>query len=447
MRKTKWIPFPFLLILLFSVAATAQDTSRVAKDSLTVEQAVATALQNNLAIQLSRNDSAIAALDYAYRNAAFLPTVNANTGLVFNNNNQNQTLADGTKRNRNGIKSNNINANVGLSWTVFDGFRMFVTRERLGELVRLGELAIRQQVTNTVADVINTYYNIVRQKQQLKTIYELISINEDRYRLAQYRFDIGAGAKPDVLQAQIDLNAQRATELTQLTLIAQLKQQLNQLMNIAPGTNYEVSDAIPVQMNLTLSEFINVEASNPTLQIAQQNIGISELLVRERKAERFPTVAFNSAYNFNRVNNNAVINPFQPLFNQNRGLNYGLSASVPIFNGFNARRQIRQAELNVDFQELQYENQKQAVTTSVYNSFTAYENGKKAVTLEEQNIVLARENLFIARERYRLASTTFLELREAQRSLEDALNRLVTARYNLKVAETELLRLRGSLLR
>jgi outer membrane protein TolC len=67
--------------------------------------------------------------------------------------------------------------------------------------------------------------------------------------------------------------------------------------------------------------------------------------------------------------------------------------------------------------------------------------------LEESNIELVKENLFIARERYRLAATTFLELREAQRSLQEAYNRLITARYNLKVAETEILRLRGNFVR
>jgi outer membrane protein len=444
MRKN-WKKIFLFIAILVSAVASAQDTTN--RRILSVEEAVSTALQNNFEIQLSRNDSAIAALDYAYRNAAFLPRLNANTGLTFNNNSQQQTLADGTKRDRRGIKTNNINASVGLNWTVFDGFRMFVTRDRLGQLVELGELVIREQVTNTVANVINTYYNIVRQKQQLRTVNELKEISEERYRLAKYRLDIGAGAKPDVLQAQIDLNAQKANELNQLTLIAQLKQQLNQLMNVAPANDYDVSDTIPVQMNLALAEFVNIETTNPTLQIAQKNIGISELLVRERKAERFPTVSLNSAYNFNRTNNSDVINPFQPLFNQNKGFNYGIGATIPIFNGYNTRRLIRQAELDVNFRKLQYQNQRSLINTAVLNAFTAYENQKKAVALEEENIVLARENLFIARERYRLAATPFLELREAQRSLEDAMNRLVTARYNLKVAETELLRLRGSLLR
>jgi len=445
MRKR--IKILFFVFTGFYFTTKAQDTTAFPKDSLTIEEAIGTALQNNFEIQLSRNDSAIAALDYGYRNAGLLPRLNANMGILLNNNSQQQTLADGTKRDRSGIKSNNTNASVGLSWTLFDGLGMFVTRDKLSEFIRLGELLIKEQVTNTVSDVINTYYNIVRQDQQLKTINELMAISDERYKLAKYRLDIGAGAKPDVLQAQIDLNAQKASQLTQFTLIAQLKQQLNQLMNTAPASDYEVSDTIPVQMNLALSDFINLENTNPTLLVFQKNIELSELTVRERKAERFPTVSFNSAYNFNRTDNKEVINPFQPLFSQNKGFNYGLSATIPILNGFNTRRLIRQAELNVGYNELLYQNQRSVANTGILNAFTAYEMQKKAVVLEEENILLARENLFIAKERYRLAATPFLELREAQRSLEDAFTRLTTARYNLKVAETELLRLKGTLVK
>ena len=51
------------------------------------------------------------------------------------------------------------------------------------------------------------------------------------------------------------------------------------------------------------------------------------------------------------------------------------------------------------------------------------------------------------RERYRLGISTFIEMREAQQSLADATSRLIQARYNTKVAEIELLRLRGDIVR
>ena len=443
----RWIVF--FLITTFSFShAWAQDTAvyqrtTLVQDSLPIEQAIATALQNNFDIQLARNDSAVAAIDYSYRNVALLPQLNANGGLLYNNNNQNVTLADGTKRNRSGLRTNNTNAVVGLDWVVFDGLKMFVTRTKAAEFLNLGNLIIKDQINNTVADVILNYYNIVRYTLQLRVVEEQIALNEDRYRLAKYRFDVGVGVKPDVLQAQIDLNAQKGIRLSQLVLVERYRQDLNRLMNIAPETVYKVSDTIPVQMDLLLPQLQSGIEANVPLRLAQKNIDIANLTVRERRAERLPVISLNSAYNFNKNENNTVINPAQPLSSLNKGFNYGVSASVPLFNRFNTRRLIRQAEQSVAFQQTVYQNQRAIISTGLLAAFTTYQLQKELVVLEESNIELAIENQFIARERYRLAATTFLELREAQRSLQEAYDRLISARYNMKVAETEILRLKG----
>jgi outer membrane protein TolC len=443
----RWIVFFFITTFSFS-HARAQDTTvyqriTLVQDSLTIEQAIATALQNNYDIQLARNDSAVAAIDYNYRNVALLPQLNANGGLLYNNNNQNVTLADGTKRNRSGLRTNNTNAVVGLDWVVFDGLKMFVTRTKAAEFLNLGNLIIKDQINNTVADVILNYYNIVRYTLQLRVVEEQIALNEDRYRLARYRFEIGVGVKPDMLQAQIDLNAQKGNRLAQLVLVERYRQDLNRLMNIAPETVYKVSDTIPVQMDLLLPQLQSGIEANVPLRLAQKNIDIANLTVRERRAERLPVISLNSAYNFNKNENNTVINPAQPLSSLNKGFNYGVSASVPLFNRFNTRRLIRQAEQSVAFQQTVYQNQRAIISTGLLAAFTTYQLQKELVVLEESNIELAKENQFIARERYRLAATTFLELREAQRSLQEAYDRLISARYNMKVAETEILRLKG----
>ena len=106
-----------------------------------------------------------------------------------------------------------------------------------------------------------------------------------------------------------------------------------------------------------------------------------------------------------------------------------------------------QAQADIDFRRLTFENQMSLLVTNVENTFRTYDLQKRQLKLEESNIVLAKENVFIAYERYKQGVTTFLELREAQKSLEDAYNRLIAARYDTKVAETELLRLKGDLVR
>ena len=198
----------FFLCTAFTLPVAAQKM-------LTVEEAIAAALKNNYDIQLVKNDSTSFALDNAYAKAAFLPRINAGTGLVFNNNNQKQRLADGTVKQSNGIRSDNITAAVSLNWTVFDGFKMFAARDKLAEFVKLGQLNIKSQVVNTIAAIISNYYNIVKQKQQLKAIEEQMGINEERIKLAEKKFSVGLGAKPEILQAKTDLNAQKAAQLQQ----------------------------------------------------------------------------------------------------------------------------------------------------------------------------------------------------------------------------------------
>jgi outer membrane protein len=419
-----------------------------AQELLTPEEAIATALQNNYEIRLSRNDSIISAIDYSYANAAFLPRLNGNGGVILNNNNQKQKLADGSDRKANGIKSTNLNASIALNWVLFDGFKMFATRDKLKEYLLLGDLIIKNQIIDIVAQVIDTYYNIVRQKQQLKAVEEQMTLNRERLKLAEIKLEVGLGIKPDVLQAKLDLNAQIATQLNQQTLIAQLKIALNRLMAVDKGVDYEVLDSIPIDTTLTLDRIkTNIADSSPALLLTRKNIDIADLTLRERRAERLPTVSFNSAYNFSQTNNNTVINSFSPLYNLNKGFNYGLTATIPIFNNFTARRNIRVAQADIDFRRLTLESQLSQINTNIENTFRTYQLQRQELSLEETNIGLAKENVFIAYERYKQGVTTFIELREAQKSLEDAYNRLIAARYDTKVAETELLRLRGDLVR
>lgn len=433
---------PIVTMLLFgTLQASAQEI-------LTLEQAIGLALKNNYDIRLAKNDSSSFALDNQYANAAFLPRLNGTASKVWNTNAQKQELANGTKRDTSGLKSNNLQAAINLNWTLFDGLKMFATRDRLQELENLGALSVKNQMVNTVAVVVSNYYSIVRQKQQLKAIIEQKSISEERVKLADKKLSVGLGAKPELLQAKVDLNAYTASQLQQNTLIEQLKEQMNQLIGIGKTTYYDVLDTIPINYDLTLDFVRNeLDNNNPQLLISRKNIDIAHLVLKERKAEKYPILNFNSAYNFNRLQNKAVINTFTPLFNQNLGFNYGFSLNIPILNGFNTRRLEQQARIDILQQELIFDNQRTLLDVQVNNAFKDYELQKKNLTLEEDNILLARENVFIALERFKQGVSTYLELREAQISLEDAYNRLIAARYNAKIAETELMRLKGDIIR
>jgi outer membrane protein TolC len=436
----------WLLTVMIGLALTPAQ-QLFAQKILTVEEAIATVLKNNYDIELLRNDSASYALDKSYAKAAFMPRINSTTGFVFNNNDQLQKFTDGTKRERNGIRSNNLVGTIQLNWTIFNGHKMVTTRAKLNEFVKLGDLAIKNQMISSVASLLVNYYNIVHQKQQLKAVEEQMSINEERVKLAEKKLSVGLGAKPELLQAKVDLNAQRSARLKQQTLIAQLKEQLNLIMNIPSTVGYEVYDSIVINNRILLQDLISgLENTSPTLLITKKNIDISQLVLKERQADRYPIVSFNSNYNYSKTDNQAVVNPFTPLYSRNNGFNYGLGVTIPILNGLNTKRLIQQSQLDIAFLKISYQSQQATINTAIAKAYKEYTMQQQALLLEEDNILLAKENVFISLERYRLGVSTYLELRETQKSLEDAYTRLLAARYNTKLSEIELMRLNGNLM-
>ncbi len=432
-----------LLFLLFSGFQFA-----FGQEEVTLERVVTLALEKNYDVRIARNVSESAKTDQAFVMGAFLPQITAEGATVWNDNDQDLRFQDASRNNSGEAQSNNLTGSVRAVWTLFDGSRMFSARERIGQVAEQSELQVKDQMVNTIAAVINSYYDIVRQKQQLMAIQEQMSVSEERVKLAEKKLQVGTGIKPELLQARVDYNAQRTQVLQQETIIAQLKEQLNNFVGLQLPPVYDVADTIIIDLDLRLNEsFENLDNTNYSLMASRRNLDIATLSLRERRAEYLPFFNFNAAYNFSRNDNTKQINPFGAVYNKTEGFNYGFSVTLPILTGLNTRRMTQLARIEVDRQQLLYDQQRNTINVGLRNAFTNYDNAKKILLIEEETIGLAKENVFIALEAFKRGVNTFIELRTAQQSLAEAYNRLISARYNAKVAETELLRLNGSLLR
>ena len=423
-----------------------------AQEQITLEQVIALELEKNYDVRIAKQSAESAGLDNDYAFNAFLPRLNGNGAVLWNNNEQELRLRNsetgGVIEREGPTSSKNISGSVQLVWTLFDGMRMFATRERIELLAEQGELLVKDQMVNTIASITTNYYDIVRQKQQLKAILEQMAVSEVRVKLAERKFEVGTGAKPELLQARVDYNAQRAQAIQQETLIAQLKEQLNGLVGMELPTPFDVGDTILINLGLNRDEVITkAEESNYGLQAANRSVRMASLMVRERRAEYLPFLDFNGAYNYNQVDNTKLLNPFSPFYSATQGFNYGFTVTVPIFNGSNQRRLVQQSRIQAMQQEILFSQQRTQINVGLRNAFTNYDNSRKILLVEEENISLAKENVSIALEVFRRGAGTFLELRTAQQSLAEAYTRLINARYLAKVAETELLRLNGSLLK
>jgi outer membrane protein len=193
------------------------------QELLTPEQAVAIALENNYSIRIARNQAEMAANNVAYGNAGFLPSVDLGASHNSNIQNARQEYLSGQINERDNAKSSSLNMNAALNWTLFDGLAMFVTYEKLKEFEEMGELAARAAIERTIVNVLTSYHDLVRQKQRLQVIDKSIAISEERIRLADEKFQLGAASRLDILQAQVDYNTDRSDLLNGQELLPNIQ--------------------------------------------------------------------------------------------------------------------------------------------------------------------------------------------------------------------------------
>ncbi len=427
------------LLLIFLLPACFQGFGQ---SLLTVEDAIGISLKQNYDILVSRTSADIDAANNTAGNAGMLPNIGLNASDLFSYKNVAIDLSSGGTTNAPDAHSNSFSAGLDLNWTLFDGGRMFITRKKLMEIKELGEIQFRDKVVQTLYNVILAYYEVVRQKQQLTSINEVIRYNKERVNILQASFNAGLVPKTDLLQSQVDLNVYLENAIIQQTVIIDSKRSLNQWLSRDADTPFEVIDSITLTYVPDKAD-LNQKLYSQNTQVLdlQKQVDVSKLAIRELSAQRLPWLSLSAGYNYLLSSNSAGTQ----IKNQTFGPEVGGSFNFPIFYGGNINRQVNVARLQQKSASYSLESMKKEVNTQLQNALSNYEHAMELLELEKSNTLLARENLTIAMHRLRLGQTTALEVRQAEESYIQSLTRNNQFAYTAKVAETKLKQLIATL--
>lgn len=436
--KQKIKPLIRTLLLSLTTVAAAR-----AQERLTLGDAIDRALQHNFDIRIARNVTEQAQANNTWGNAGALPNVNLNGNLTGSNANTLINFADGrTQENRN-ANALTYGGGASLNWTLFDGGRMFLVKKQLGREEELSMVQQKDQVQTVVAQVVQAYAQAVWQKQQGIAIDTGLVLAQTRMVLSQLKFETGSSAKVDFLQARVDYNARQSDSLNQEAALVGAFASLNALMGENEYKTYEIDDSLSLATNLEPADRERLKDINLSLDIARRSAELSQLDAKVARTSYLPTLALNGGYNYTRTRSESGF----ALFNRSYGPNGALNLSVPLYQGGNIRRQAKVAGLEAFRNQLLYERQNTEIGRQYRTAWTNYRTSVAAYRLEQQNIGYAKENLNIQKARFRVGIATTLETREAENSYVQALVRLYTAAYNLKVSETAVLQLEGKLVR
>jgi len=430
------IIFKSILLLFFCfVKGNAQQV-------LSLEDAVKIALANNYEIKIAKNDLKIDQTNVSAGNAGMLPKATAS--ITQNNNLQNlsQTRTDGTTTSLDNAKSNSLNYGVGLDWTIFDGFKIFAKKEQLQELQKLGESQLRMTVITKISDVQTAYYDLVQQQQQLAALDSTIVISNQRVNLAKNRFTIGKASKLEVLNAQVDINTDKVAVLRQQELYKNSKIALNQLLARDAQIDFKVVSDFTMDRKLEYAELKALaEKQNPQIEALIISKKVAELELKQVKSGRYPTLKVNTGYNF-AENESSLGFTTQ---SSARGLNYGFSASLNLFDGFVQKRNEKISSIQIENSAIQIEQQNLALNSQLATSYQTYLTNLELIDLEEKNEAIAKQNLDITLDKFHIGTITTLEFRTAQLNYVNAKVRYSDAQFQAKLSEIALKELAGAI--
>ncbi len=410
---------------------------------ISLKEAISIALENNYDIKMTRSDLEIADNSYTLGSAGFLPKLDLTASQSKTSNDTKQAYSDGTNVDKSSSRSTSTNAGIALNWTLFDGLRMFTTYSKLKEYKDLGEMKLRAQLENSIAEVIRIYYDIVRQTISLNAAMESVSISEERVKLTEDKMAIGSASRFDLLRAKIDLNSDKSAMLNQELTLNSLKAGFNTLLARPSSIDFTVDETIDVREGYSFDE-LKEKALNNNIDLLQseKNKSISQFYVTLSKSSFYPTLSFNTGYTYS--NSEAEAGFFKS--STNTGLSYGLSLSWNLFNGLNNRRDYENALITLDKSELRIQSTRLNVESNLFIAYKNYLKNIEILKLEEENVSIAKENLDLTMDQLKLGTLSAIDFRDVQKNYLNARSRLSSAYYSAKISERDLLKQSGILM-
>lgn len=426
----------FIVSLFFAACSSMMG------DTLTVNKAISLALEQSYAIKIAKNEAQIAQVNTGYAAAGMLPIISASAGQVGGVNTINQSLLSGQEIIRESAGNTGTNVGIALNWTLFDGFGMFASYDRLQALKEVGELRLRASMQQTIGNVLRAYCAMVRNQLLIRAASERVDLSREGLRLATLRYSVGRSGEQEQLQASVELHADSTALMRLQEQFRQSRLQLNNAIGGHKDTVYVVSMEFP-SFDIT-NDILNgnlIQQQNPELMAVKAGTIAADAMLKQMEARAYPRLSLNSEYNFNQASNDGSFVTSSRV----RGASFALTAQYSLLDGFRLGQQIETATIEKQNTQLQTAQILDNLMVSHAIAKGAYHTGTSIVTLQQQNIALAEKNANIALERYKQGALSNFDFRISAQSVFDARSTLAQARFETALSALDLILLNGTL--
>ncbi len=413
---------------------------------LTLDEAVSKALTKNNNVLIAKNNTEIARQQNTKGNAGYLPTVNVNSNYNMGINNTTlQFLNSPDPQKIDAARNTSYGTNVTANYTIFGGLGNFYSKKNLNLSEQNAEIQERLNIESIILQLVQSYCQVLQAQNNYVLTKKSLSISKERITRAKTKFEISGGTKLELLNAEVDYNSDSINLINTINNLNSAKIRLRQLINEPDMGEFSVAP-VPIEEGsaVNLDELKNAaKENNASLLNANYNEVIASNQINMNRSGLLPRLSLQGNYNFNHSENDASF----VLFNESSGFSGALQLSIPIFDGHKKTIQYQNAQVRAKNAELSKQEALTGLERDFNIAYSNYQTAKSIASLDQKSLETAKLNFERTQELFNNGQATGLQFREAQLNLLRVESQAVNNKINVKLAEVELIRLSGTLIR
>lgn len=421
-------PGVLIALMLIPAASGAQEAPRV----MTLDQVVRIAVERDPAAVAAEGVLSSARADRLQQRGTWLPSVTLNS---FYGNSSNERFDQATGQ----LQSESYTAQLQGGVDLFTGGRRILAQRTVNAQVAAADAQYESQRFNTILGVTAAFYAAAAASDLVSVAEQRLQRARDQMSAAETRLELGTSTQSDALRAEIEVGNAEVALLDAQSDLRNTTLELGRRVGVA-GQVLPAPAALPDRAPTLPSLAALVEqatSSSPSVIAAESNL-------RSRRSERLsaytpylPTLRMTGGYDWTSFE-------FPP---QARSWSMRLTASLPVFNGFQREAALQRAAANERVAESRARDAAIAARAAVESAAAEMTSAERRVVIADRSILLAREDLRVQEERYEIGVATILELQTSQVALSDAEIAAVRARQGLGTAMARLEAILGQTLR
>ena len=410
MRKKDYI----LIVLLIFFLGFFRNHG-LSQNSLTAEDAVMIALENNFQMQIAKKQIEIAHKNNSWSEAGLFPTVDLNasygTSIIDNTNNP-FTFTPGV------LASRQFNPSLNANWNIFSGFAVKISKQRLEQLEMQSKGNAMLIIENISSEVLKSYYTVINQQMRLQVLEEIYKLSKTQFEYENLKSEFGQSNSLNILQLKNKLFTDSINVIQQKINIENTLRNLMILMNMDeqqilssefPTLNDSLNIILP-EMNQ--NEIINLmKSSNQNLKNQMINLELQKTTSQIQKSFLYPTISLQlgvspSFGNFSSISDNNGISA------ETQQINYfgNVSLRYNLFNNWKNKRAVEISQIQEEITAMNALEMEKQLTSNVIALYKSWEINQSLVDLSAQNIQYAKDALALGESRYALGTINSIEL-------------------------------------